>query len=96
MVADRSDEEIRHIAAFYAVQPAGSMTDMGEALESVVAKCERCHGRSESQSTLVVPNIRGQKRDYLLRVMREYRDYERDNSMMHKKSSAYSDDLLRQ
>lgn len=96
MVADLTDEEIEHIAAFYSVQLAGSMTDMGEALESVVAKCERCHGTAESRTTLVVPNIRGQKRDYLLRVMQQYRDEERDNTMMHKMSSAYSDELLRQ
>jgi cytochrome c553 len=96
MVADRTDAEIEHIAAFYAVQPAGSMTDAGEALESVVAKCERCHGRSAAGSTLVVPALRGQKPDYLLKVMQEYRDEERGSSMMHKMSSSYSDELLRQ
>lgn len=96
MVADRTDEEIQHIAAFYAVQPAGSMTDAGETLESVIAKCERCHGRSTSESTLVVPALRGQKPDYLLKVMQEYRDEERGSSMMHKMSSGYSDELLRQ
>jgi len=97
MVADRTDGEIDDIAAYYAIQSAGSMTDTGESLESVVAKCERCHGRPASQqSTLVVPALRGQKRDYLLKVMQEYRDEERGSSMMHKMNAGYSDELLRQ
>jgi len=96
MVADRSDEEIGHIAAFYSVQAAGSLTDSGEELESVVAKCERCHGRAEGETQLVIPQLRGQKRDYLLRVMKEYRDEQRGSSMMHKMSAGYSDELLEQ
>ena len=96
MVADRTDEEIGHIAAYYATQPAGSLTDTGEELESVVAKCERCHGRAEGETNLAIPNLRGQKRDYLLATMKAYRDEERGSSMMHKMSSGYSDELLEQ
>ena len=96
MVADKSDEEIEHIAAFYSVQAAGSLADTGEELESIVAKCNRCHGRAPSESTLVLPSLHGQKRDYLLRVMKEYRDDDRGSSMMHKMSSGYSDELLEQ
>jgi len=43
---------------------------------------------------MVVPVLNGQKKDYLLRVMKQYRDGERGSSMMHKMSSGYSDDLL--
>ena len=96
MVADISDEEIGHIAAFYAVQAAGSLAGSGEELESVVAKCNRCHGRAPGESTLVLPSLNGQKRDYLVRVMKEYRDQDRGSSMMHKMSSGYSDDLIEQ
>jgi cytochrome c553 len=96
MVADRTDEEIEHIAAFYSVQAAGSLADSGEQLESIVAKCNRCHGRAQGGSTMALPSLNGQKRDYLLRVMREYRDEDRGSSMMHKMSSGYSDELLEQ
>jgi cytochrome c553 len=96
MVTDKTDEEINQIAAFYSVQAAGSLADTGEELESVVAKCNRCHGETEGKATLALPSLNGQKRDYLLHVMKEYRDGDRGNSMMHKMSSGYSDELLEQ
>jgi cytochrome c553 len=43
---------------------------------------------------MAVPVLHGQKRDYLLRVMRQYRDERRGNSMMHKMSAGYSDAVL--
>ena len=94
MVADKSDEEIASIAAFYSVQTAGSATESGEQAKKVIAKCQRCHGRAAGESTMVVPALNGQKREYLLRVMKQYRDDERGSSMMHKMSSGYSDPLL--
>lgn len=96
MVGNISDEQVEHIAAYYATRAAGSLTDSGEELESVVAKCERCHGRAEGETNLVIPALRGQKRDYLVRVMKQYRDEERGSSMMHKMSSGYSDELIEQ
>jgi cytochrome c553 len=96
MMADKTDVEIGHIAAYYSVQAAGSLADTGEELESIVAKCNRCHARAEGDTTLVLPSLYGQKRDYLLRVMKEYRDEERGSSMMHKMSAGYSDELLEQ
>jgi cytochrome c553 len=96
MMADKTDQEIGHIAAYYSVQAAGSLADTGEELESIVAKCNRCHGRAEGESNLVLPSLYGQKREYLLRVMKEYRDEERGSSMMHKMSAGYSDELLEQ
>lgn len=96
MVADISDDDIADIAAFYSVQAAGSLTDSGEELESVVAKCDRCHGRAEAETKLALPSLNGQKRDYLVRVMKEYRDDDRGSSMMHKMSFGYSDELIEQ
>jgi cytochrome c553 len=94
MVADKSDREIESIAAFYAVQAAGSMTETGEQSDEVIAKCERCHGRAAGESSMVVPTLNGQQQEYLLRVMKQYRDGERGSSMMHKMSFGYSDQLL--
>jgi len=96
MVTDQTDEEIENIAAFYSVQAAGSAIEPGEQASAVIAKCERCHGPAAGQSGMVVPSLNGQKQEYLLRVMKQYRDGERGSSMMHKMSVGYSDELLEQ
>jgi cytochrome c553 len=94
MVADKSDAEIASIAAYYSVQALDAVAEPGEQAGLVIAKCQRCHGRAAGESTMVVPALNGQKQEYLLRVMKQYRDGERGNSMMHKMSSGYSDPLL--
>jgi cytochrome c553 len=94
MVADKTDAEIEDIAAFYAVQTAGSLTESGEQITEIIAKCDRCHGHAVGESTMVVPVLNGQKPEYLLRVMRQYRDAQRGSSMMHKMSAGYSDRVL--
>jgi cytochrome c553 len=94
MVTDQTDQEIENIASFYSIQVAGSVTEAGEQTAQVIAKCERCHGPATDRSTMIVPSLNGQQEEYLLRVMKQYRDGERGNSMMHKMSAGYSDDLL--
>lgn len=94
MITDQTEEEIGNIAAFYSIQAAGSVSESGEQTAAVIAKCERCHGQAAGQSTMVVPSLKGQKQEYLLRVMKQYRDGERGSSMMHKMSAGYSDELL--
>ena len=45
--------------------------------------------------TIVVPSLNGQKRDYLISVMKDYRDKKRrGSSMMHKMSARYSDEMI--
>jgi cytochrome c553 len=94
MVTDKSDGDIESIAAFYAVQAAGAMTGSGEPLADVMATCNRCHDQASSETAIIVPTLNGQKQEYLLRVMKQYRDGDRGSSMMHKMSSGYSDELL--
>jgi len=94
MVADKSDGEIESIAAFYSVQAADPVIEEDDRTGRVIAKCERCHGPAVGESSMVVPSIRGQQQEYLFRVMKQYRDEDRGNSMMHKMSSGYSDELL--
>jgi cytochrome c553 len=43
---------------------------------------------------LNVPTLKGQSFDYLVKAMKEYRREDRDNSMMHKMSSRYSDEMI--
>lgn len=94
MVTSKSDGEIESIAAWYSVQEASvTMADDSQA-DEVITKCQRCHGGTAGESSMVVPSLAGQNRDYLLRVMKEYRDEKRGNSMMHKMSAGYSDTLL--
>ena len=94
MIADKSDSEIEDIAAYYAVQTGASTVSSGTDVASIVSKCDRCHGAALGESTMVVPMLYGQKQDYLLRVMQQYRDEERGSSMMHKMSAGYSDAVL--
>jgi cytochrome c553 len=94
MVTDKSNEEIESIAAYYSVQAASSVTESGEQLDQVIAKCERCHGQALGELVMVVPSLGGQQQEYLFRVMKQYRDDDRGNSMMHKMSFGYSDALL--
>jgi cytochrome c553 len=94
MVANKSDEEIQNIAAFYSVQAVEPVVEENDRLNQVIAKCERCHGPVVGESSMVVPTINGQQQEYLFRVMKQYRDEDRGSSMMHKMSSGYSDELL--
>ena len=94
MVTDQTDLDIESIASFYSIQAASSVTEAGEQTAEVIAKCERCHGPATDRSSMVVPSLNGQQEEYLLRVMKQYRDGERGSSMMHKMSAGYGDDLL--
>ena len=94
MIAYKSDAEIEDIAAYYAVQAGASTVTNGTEVTDIVAKCDRCHGPAVGERTMVVPHLYGQKQDYLLRVMRQYRDERRGNSMMHAMSAGYSDAVL--
>jgi cytochrome c553 len=94
MVTNRTDAEVESIAAYYSIQAAGSAVEPGDQAGQVIEKCQRCHGRAAGDSNMVVPVLNSQKKDYLLRVMKQYRDGERGSSVMHKMSSGYSNELL--
>ncbi len=94
MVADKTDAEIEDIAAYYAVQPGALSISKATEVAEIIAKCDRCHGSAVGESTMVVPMLYGQKQEYLLRVMKQYRDEQRGNSMMHKMSAGYGDGVL--
>jgi cytochrome c553 len=94
MVADRSDGEIEDIAAYYAVQKTEPAGGQSVQVQELAATCERCHGPTAGTSTMAVPSLKGQSRDYLVRVMKAYRDNDRGSSMMHKMSANYSDEMI--
>jgi len=94
MVTDKSDDEIENIAAYYSVQKPQAAVSPQSTVQELAAKCDRCHGPTVGKRTLVVPTLKGQNRDYLIRVMKEYRDADRGSSMMHKMSAGYSDEMI--
>ncbi|MEE8495723.1 MAG: c-type cytochrome [Xanthomonadales bacterium] len=94
MITDKSDQEIENIAAFYAVQKAEAAGGQPNTVQDLAAICDRCHGPSVGERTLVVPSLNGQSRDYLIRAMTQYRGDDRGSSMMHKMSSGYSDEMI--
>lgn len=94
MITDKTDAEIEDIAAYYAVQSIDAAVEPGADIAALAAKCDRCHGPRAGESSLEVPSLDGQKYEYLVRAMREYRDADRGSSMMHKMSSGISDDTI--
>jgi cytochrome c553 len=57
-------------------------------------KCDRCHNPPSGNRNPSTPLLNGQSHDYLVKAMKEYRDSDRENSMMHKMSSRYSDEMI--
>ena len=57
-------------------------------------KCDRCHNPTADVSSLAIPKINGQDRDYLVMALRAYRDDRREVSMMHRMSLPYSDSII--
>lgn len=94
MNLDATEEEIKDIAAYYAVQHAEAAADPAAPVRELAAKCDRCHGPAVGESTMIVPTLNGQSREYLVRVMKAYRDDDRGSSMMHKMSANYSDEMI--
>lgn len=94
MITDKTDAEIEDIAAYYAVQSIDAAVEPGADIAALAAKCDRCHGPRAGESSVEVPSLDGQKYEYLVRAMREYRDADRGSSMMHKMSSGFNDETI--
>lgn len=94
MMTDRTDQEVEDIAAYYSIQIAEAAAEPKTPVKELAAKCDRCHGPAVGTPSIVVPSLNGQKREYLVNVMKAYRDEDRGSSMMHKMSSNYSDEMI--
>jgi len=94
MLAERSDQDIENIAAFYAVQESRAAEDGRTGARELIDRCDRCHGGDIDNAAMAVPKIGGQDQDYLARALRAYRDDRRESSMMHKMTLPYSDTLI--
>jgi len=90
----KTNEQINNIAAYYATQQMPASVEGEPTGQVMAAKCDRCHNPPSGQKKPGTPSLRGQSHDYLVKAMKEYRDSDRENSMMHKMSARYSDDMI--
>lgn len=90
----KTDEQINNIAAYYATQPMTASVEEKQSGMELAVKCDRCHNPPPGQRQMNTPLLRGQSHDYLVKAMKEYRDSDRENSMMHKMSARYSDEMI--
>jgi cytochrome c553 len=90
----RTDEQIEDLAAYYSTQQNQASVEDALTGQQMAAKCDRCHNPASGERRLNVPVLRGQSHDYLVKAMKEYRREDRENSMMHKMSSSYSDEMI--
>jgi cytochrome c553 len=90
-----SDRDIDNIAAFYSVQPSRPAEKGQMLVQELTEKCERCHSAAAAEASSVpVPKITGQDRDYLIMALRAYRDDRRESTTMHRMSLPYSDSII--
>ena len=91
---EKTDRQIENLAAFYSTRQAEASVDDQLSGKEMAAKCDRCHNPTSRKRKLNVPTLKGQSFDYLVKAMKEYRREDRDNSMMHKMSARYSDEMI--
>ena len=90
----KTDEQIDNIAAYYSTRALPASIEGAPSGEEMAAKCDRCHNPPSGQRKPNTPSLAGQSHDYLVKAMQEYRDSDRENSMMHKMSARYSDEMI--
>jgi cytochrome c553 len=93
-VGDLGPADIENIAAFYAIQKSRPAEKGQTIVQDLIAKCDRCHAAGVENSSMAVPKISGQDKDYLVMALRAYRDDRRESSMMHNMSLPYSDAVI--
>ena len=93
-IAGLNEDDLRNIAAFYALQPAQASARGQTIVRDLVEKCDRCHGATADVGSMPVPKLLGQDRDYLMTALRAYRDDKRESTTMHKMSLPYGDSVI--
>jgi cytochrome c553 len=113
MMASRlSDDDIRRIATYFAgasrdVPPAqappqaiargGTLAEKGDRAHDIPA-CRSCHGPQPERADPMIPDIRGQRADYIEEQLRLFKDGIRGNSkyarMMHEAAQSLHPDEM--
>jgi len=94
LTTPRTDEQVENLAAFYSIQKSVASVHDELSGKQMAVKCDRCHNPASHERKLSVPSLNGQSHDYLVKAMKEYRQEDRDNSMMHKMSTRYNDEMI--
>jgi cytochrome c553 len=90
----KTDGQIENLVAYYSTRKSEASVEGQLSGREMAAKCDRCHNPDSGKRRLNVPVLRGQSHEYLVKAMKEYRREDRDNSMMHKMSARYSDEMI--
>lgn len=84
-IKELSKEQIRDVATFYATQtpekPQGVNLPLSP--QELAAKCDRCHGENGMSQDPEKPRLAGQIQAYLEKALNDYRNGNRESSMMH-------------
>ncbi len=92
MLVAMKDDDLQHIAAYYAVQqPGQDLTPAAPTAQEWASRCDRCHGPTAENPSMVVPRIEAQRQEYLVKVLKAYRDGKRHQSAMHAMGMPLSD-----
>ncbi|HET7300373.1 MAG TPA: cytochrome c [Oleiagrimonas sp.] len=82
---DMTDQDIANIAAYLSsLKPAklaGAHVDTGPGAKKSVT-CQACHGKYGIAVASQYPDLAGQHADYIVQVLHEYKDGQRDNAIM--------------
>ncbi len=81
-----NEEEIRQLAAYYAVQPPLNRPRPGngnaKAGEHAAGMCAGCHSIDGNALSPEIPSLAGQPAEYLIKAMKDYRDGRRNDPLM--------------
>jgi cytochrome c553 len=92
MLAGAKDQDLAHIAAFYATQvPQAALATKPTAGQQWAERCNKCHGAKTENPTMVTPYLEGQPVAYLSKALKDYREGKRVQSAMHAMGAPLSD-----
>ncbi|HYW76723.1 MAG TPA: c-type cytochrome [Gammaproteobacteria bacterium] len=82
--ASLTGQQIRDIAAWFAsVGPVPAPSNGNAKAPSFATTCASCHGARGVSTSPKYPSLAGQKSDYLLRALQEYKSGKRKNAIMN-------------
>lgn len=78
------------LAVFTMAGAASAQQPDASSARYLAANCANCHG-TQGHSAGAIPSLAGQKKDYLVERLREFRDGKRSATIMHQLSKGYTD-----
>lgn len=91
MLAGMKDEDLQHIASFYAAQtPQAVRIAKPTTGQQWAERCDKCHGAADNPA-MVAPYLEGQPVAYLVKALKDYREGKRRQSAMHAMGATLTD-----